>query len=62
MRLVFVLWEALSFHGLPVEDSPGVARAPRTRSRGIDENAWRRAFVEKCVSEKSGRAARVNEA
>jgi len=51
-----------SCHRLSVEASPGVARAPRTRSGSIDENAWRRAFVEKCVSEKSGRAARVNEA
>jgi len=42
MRLVFILWEALSFHGLPVEASPALPELPApepeagalTRTRG----------------------------
>jgi hypothetical protein len=41
---------------------PASLELPEPEAWGIDENAWRRAFVEKCVTEKPGRAARVSEA
>jgi hypothetical protein len=43
MRLVFMLWEALSFPWTACGGLSGVARAPRTRSRGIREMRDRKA-------------------
>jgi hypothetical protein len=55
MRLIFILRDAHSFHGLPVEASPGAAQLSEPEAGAWDENVWRSAFVEKCVTEKPGR-------